>query len=142
MAELRVQNSDGRRLRILRLVLRHRRQSAGGAATYAHQLGTALAQRGHEFHVLACAVNQRGDDFLDGLVHVHLRRGLTRLHPTSAPNPPSLPFTRERLYWTMSHLLSSRSLARGFDIVESPDFGACGLLLPIGAAQALVVRVH
>jgi glycosyltransferase involved in cell wall biosynthesis len=131
-----------RPLRILRLVLRHHRRSAGGAATYAHQLGTALAHRGHEFHLLACGINERDEDFLDGLVHVHLRRGFTRLHPTSASNPSNLPLTRERIYWAISHLLAGRSLARSFDIVESPEFGACGVLLPIGAAQALVVRIH
>lgn len=127
-----------RPLRILHLVANYDRTTAEGIQSYTYQLGRALAERGHDFHVLACTPGAADEDYLDGAVRVHRRTGAAVLQRIIR----GIPWTSTHIYQALSHQHESERLGLSFDVVESPDWGACGLLLALRPKQALVVRLH
>jgi glycosyltransferase involved in cell wall biosynthesis len=124
-------------LRILRLVERYDRDAAGGHMSYVAVAGQALAERGHDVHVLACMQGGPAEDFCDGGVQVHRRNG-----PQIGLGNASLSKAGNRLYQIVAHLLEHELLGGGFDIIESPEFRACGLLLAFTGTCPVVVRLH
>jgi glycosyltransferase involved in cell wall biosynthesis len=129
--------SDNQRLRILRLVERYDHGVAGGHMSYVAEAGRALAARGHEVHVLACMQGGPDEDRHDDGVHVHRRSG-----PQVALGSPHLPKANNRAYQITAHLVEHQRLGLSFDVIESPDFRACGLLLATTRAAPVVVRLH
>ncbi len=124
-------------LRILRLIERYELDTAGGHMTYVAVAGHALAERGHEVHVLACKQGGPDEDFFDRGIHVHRRNG-----PQIALGTSSLPKAGNRIYQIVAHLLEHERLGQRFDIIESADFKACGLLLSLAGSSPVAVRLH
>lgn len=109
----------------------------GGIASYLSVLAPALARRGHEVHVLSCAPGQVHSDRRDHAIFVHRRR-MIRLHGLHLVTPASA----DRINTTISNYLSARSLGRGFDIIEAPDWMAEGLALALRPPCPVVVHLH
>lgn len=132
---------EQRPLRILCLLMRYGGGESGGQQEYAFQLGRLLAQRGHEFHLLACSANPGApvDDYRDGPIHVHRRAAA---EPGVLDAIADLPMTHYRLRQAFSHWQEHERLGLAFDVVESPDWGACGLLIAQQNWQPVVSRLH
>ena len=110
----------------------------GGIATYTALIAAALAERGHDVHVLSCIPGQAASDLLDGAVHVH-RRGHIRLRGVARiSRAPSAAF---RVAHAVTTLREARALGR-FDVVEAPDYVAEGLGLAVGGRTPLVCQLH
>lgn len=64
--------SEERALRILFLSTEYPPETGwGGIGTYTYNMAKALAERGHQVHVLSVAPGKPERHYLDGLVHVH-----------------------------------------------------------------------
>lgn len=111
----------------------------GGIGSYTATIAPALAARGHEVHVLSCRADQlKADDCVDG-VWTHRRglrafKGLGRLAARSpeAVHRAQCAFT----YWTEGSGLGE------FDVVESPEWMAEGLLFGFRRRVPLVAHLH
>lgn len=115
----------------------------GGIGTYVGILAPALAAAGHEVHVLSVVPGQsRTDVHSDDGVVVH-RRDLRRLRGVGRLSGLTETWGR----WSLSRavarevdaLIDDRDL---FDVVESPNWNAEGLLLATGGRAPVVVRLH
>jgi glycogen(starch) synthase len=112
----------------------------GGFGSYVRSLAPALADRGHDVHVLSCLGGQRRRDYRDGPVWVHergkalLRLGVRRLLGGQE--------TWERLVAAISCWRERARLGVRFDVVEVADYGAEGLLLGLGRRSTVVVQLH
>ncbi len=124
-------------MRILFLSIEYPPETPDGIGSYVAETAAALAARGHEVHVLSCLAGQAGRDYQDGRVWLHRRgatsvRGLRRL-------------VGERTAARVSHALSCRRevarLGIAFDVVETPDWMAEGLLLAL-ARKPVVAQLH
>ncbi|MDP9074951.1 MAG: glycosyltransferase family 4 protein, partial [Actinomycetota bacterium] len=143
---------DSRRpLRILRLAHAYDPgRTAAGAGVYASNLGRSLAERGHEFHILTCMPDGERRDYFERDVHIHVRRGLpfsrSRLGVAQSRHaePRKLPFpwTLIHLYTALSSWVEYRRLGIRFDVIESGDLFAAGLLFALRRRSPLVVRLH
>src|SRR5581483_10738572 len=111
-------------LRILRLVEFYDRGAADGHGSYVTAAARALVGRGHEVHVLACAQNRSVQDTIEAGVHVHRRAGAQ-----VALDSPVLQKATNRYYQVVAHMLEHERLGTRFDVIESPDFKASGLLV-------------
>jgi glycogen synthase len=113
----------------------------GGFGAYVKSLAPALAARGHKVHVLSCNRGQRPRDYRDGPVWIHerdkvgLRLGVRRLLLGG-------PVAWDRLVSAISCRLEQARLQVSFDVVEIADFGAEGLLLPLGRRWPVVAHLH
>jgi glycogen(starch) synthase len=111
----------------------------GGIGTYVHAMARALARRGHEVHVLSAVVGQCDSHRIDDGVHVHrvgqfALRGLWRTGFAS---------TLYRLQTALSNYLAFRRLALQFDVIETPDVRAEGLmLLCLRDRPPVITHVH
>ena len=63
-------------MRILFLTLGYPPTELHGSATYTRNMARALAERGHDVHVLQCIPGAKPKDELDGAVKLHTRRPL------------------------------------------------------------------
>jgi glycogen synthase len=111
----------------------------GGIGSYVATIGPALARRGHEVHVLSCTEGQPASDRLDGQVHVH-RRGTMSfrwLEPVLRSGK-----ARVRLEMSVSCFLESRRLGLAFDVVESPEWMAEGLVFALLRSKPHVGHLH
>ena len=135
--------------------------AGGGIGTYGGILIPALAERGHEVHVLSCVLGQKNQDQVSEGVHIHRRgqlglKGILGIFKRSLANsqgsetgqpvyvprrfPP--PKTVHRLRSALSTYLSYQRLRISFDVIEYPDWGAEGLLFSLMPARPLVARLH
>jgi glycogen synthase len=124
-------------MKILFLSIEYPPETPDGIGSYVAETAAALAARDHEVHVLSCLAGQSPRDYRDGDVWIHRRdevslRGFSRL-------------LGERTAARFSHALTCRrEIARlgiAFDVVETPDWMAEGLL-PALARKPLVAQLH
>jgi glycosyltransferase involved in cell wall biosynthesis len=111
----------------------------GGIGTYTYNMAKALAQRGHEVHVLSVAPGQPERHYLDGLVHVHRfpQRELWKLRSVrSAPMP--IPHLEKALSTYLAH----RRLGIEFDVIEYSEWSAEGLLFSLLRNKPTVAHLH
>lgn len=131
--------SEGGPLRVLFLSAEYPPETGwGGIGSSIAAVALGLVGRGHEVHVLSCVEGQAARDSTDGGVIVH-RRGLRRL-----PRVPRVIGwqTAQRLRAAWSTSLEARRLLPGADIVESPDWGAEGLLFALRGRAPVIVHLH
>ena len=124
-------------MKILFLSIEYPPETPDGIGSYVAETAAALAARGHEVHVLSCLEGQAERDYQDGAVWLHRRgetsvRGLRRL-------------VGERTAARLDHALTCRHefarLGLAFDVIETPDWMAEGLLLAFGR-KPLVAQLH
>jgi glycogen(starch) synthase len=132
--------SEERGLRILFLSTEYPPETGwGGIGTYTYNMGRALAERGHEVHVLSVAPRQPERHYLDGQVHVHRfpHRELWKLRGVrTAPMP--VPHLEKALSTYVAH----RRLGIEFDVVEYPEWSAEGLLFSLRRDKPTVAHLH
>lgn len=117
----------------------------GGIGTYTGVLGNALAELGHDVHLVLRGWEQDGAE----------RRSGVTLHRLTVPEPSWRSGTvafASRFYVTRESLIFSLGVARALgriapDVVEAPEFHAPGLIAALRArlgkrAPAVVVRLH
>ncbi len=130
----------------------------GGIGSYGGIIAPALAERGHEVHVLSCKYGQEPSDYFDHGVWVHrrgqisLRRGYLKVAqqpvqtvtPSVRKAPSAFPPTEttQRMRGAASDYLAYRRLKLKFDVIECPDWGAEGLFFALFRPAPLVVPVH
>lgn len=129
---------NGGPLTLLYLSIEYPPESPNGIGSYVAETAAALARRGHGVHVLSCIEGQEERDYLDGDVWIHRRgeagiRGLRRLVRGDR--------TAARIRHAVSCWREARRLGVRFDVVESPDWMAEGLLLAVGGAP-VVAQLH
>src|SRR4051794_21095097 len=106
-------------------------------------MSKALSARGHEVHVLTCWDNKTPSDTRDGEVYVHRRRNIripglgralgapgVRTVADAVRVPPAQVSANPVLRWktAMTCYREYRGLGLDFDVIESPDWMAEGLL--------------
>jgi glycogen synthase len=129
----------GRTLRVLFLSREYPPETGGGGiGSYVEVMARALVARGHEVHVVSCVQGQAGNDRVRAGVHLH-RRGVRRVLPKIRNRLPSI---ARRVEGAVSSYLACRRLAVDFDIVESPDWMAEGLVFALRRSLPLVVHLH
>ena len=126
----------------------------GGIGSYTATMSRALSARGHEVHVLTCWDTKVRSDTREGDVYVHRRRnarvrglakvlgapgvrkavGTVRVPPDQVSANPVL-----RMKTALTCFREYRALGLEFDVVESPDWMAEGLLLGLRGDVPLVV---
>jgi glycogen(starch) synthase len=127
-----------RPLRILFLSIEYPPETPDGIGSYVAEIGPALVRRGHEVHVLSCLRGQARRDYEEEGVWIHRRgearlRGLTRVIRGRR--------TAERLRHALACWREARSLAPHFDVIETPDWMAEGLLFAL-ARRPLIAQLH
>jgi glycogen synthase len=110
----------------------------GGIGAYVQTMARALAQRGHEVHVLSCVEGQASQDRLDEGVSLH-RRDIMRFLPKLRRVAPA---SARRLEGAVARYLEYRRLGGAFDVVEAPDWLAEGLVFSALGSRPLVVHLH
>ena len=112
-------------------------ERAGGVAAYTATIAPALAARGHDVHVLSCAVEHaHRDDHHDG-VWWHRRRLPLR------DRPGRLRRYRQsviRMTTAVTYRRELRRLGGRFDVIETPEWLAESLL--IGATTRIPIVAH
>jgi glycogen(starch) synthase len=110
----------------------------GGIGTYVATLAPALADRGHEVHVLSCRPGPGRWDRLDRGAWVH-RRPQVRL-----PLPRRVRRTgiARRVEVGLSCWREWRGSWRDVDVVEAPDWMGEGWLLSLSGRVPVVVTLH
>lgn len=107
----------------------------GGIAVYTQTAARALAQRGHEIHVLIARREDAPTDAVDGAVQLHVRKVRW------------LPVVADWLTGLGESIGVARHLARlhrqfGFDVVEFPNWEGIGLVGAWFPSTKTVVRLH
>lgn len=110
----------------------------GGIGSYVVCVAKALARRGHEVHVLSCALGHVGGDGVEEGVWVHRRRlvrarGATRL---------GFGETAHRLLLGAQAFLAARVLRCAFDVIEYPEWDAEGWLFALRSKVPLIAHLH
>lgn len=111
----------------------------GGIGAYVACLAPALAERGHEVHVLSCVREQAHRDYRDGEVFIH-RRGQKRLRGLS--RLLRAPGAATRIQAALSCWLEYRRLQIDFDVIEVPDWMAEGLALSLLQSRPVLLQIH
>ena len=116
----------------------------GGIASYTVTMSRALSERGHEVHVLTCWDRKAASDTREGDVFVHRRpnariKGLAKVLAApgvrQAVTPIRVPQAQMsanpvlRMKTALTCYREFRRLGLAFDVVESPDWMAEGLVL-------------
>jgi glycosyltransferase involved in cell wall biosynthesis len=113
----------------------------GGIATYTHTLAHGLSEAGHLVHVIS--LSQDKDEYIqyDGLVTVHRVKPVKWLTPLGYFGFSD---STNILNYSIRVALKFRELNdhEQFDIVESPDFNAEGLILSLISSLPLITRIH
>jgi glycosyltransferase involved in cell wall biosynthesis len=125
-------------MRILFLSIEYPPESPNGIGSYAVEIGAALAQRGHEVHVLSCIPGQQVTDYHDGAVVVH-RRTETRAGRFGRLLGGSR--AEARLRHAVACWQEARALGIEFDVIETPEWMAEGLLFAL-ARRPVVTFLH
>lgn len=120
-----------------------------GAGTYTHAAAHALAELGHDVHVVACE-GRRWLETLDGRVSVHCRPALTipvtkllgpfRRLVVGAHNPRDSLWIRVSL--ALSYAFWMRLLDLRPDVVETQDGETRGLFIALRHSVPLVIYLH
>jgi glycogen(starch) synthase len=110
----------------------------GGIGSSVKTHARALAERGHDVHVLSWVAHQPSSDYDDGPVRVH-RRG--HLSIRGAARLLRMPQTHSRLNCALACAREARALGP-FDIVEAPDWHAEGAALALRRTLPVVVTLH
>jgi glycosyltransferase involved in cell wall biosynthesis len=126
-------------MRILFLSSEHAAaHGTGGVGTYVATISTAMADLGHEVHVLSCREGADATDDIVAGVHMHVR-------PLANVKGLRLVWrgwhSRRRAMLIWSNLREARRLGR-FDVIEAPDWQAEGLGFVIRRGTPLVVHIH
>jgi glycosyltransferase involved in cell wall biosynthesis len=126
----------------------------GGIASYTVTMSKALSARSHEVHVLTCWDSKEPSDTRDGEVFVHRRRNVripglakalrvpgVRQAADAVRVPPAQMSANPVLRWktALTCYREYRRLGLEFDVVESPDWMAEGLLIALRGGVPLVV---
>jgi len=124
-------------VKILFLSIEYPPETPDGIGSYVAETAAALAARDHEVHVLSCLAGQTSRDYRDGAVWIHRRggssvRGLRRLVGERSA---------ARLNQALTCRRELKRLGIAFDVVETPDWMAEGLLLARGGTP-LVAQLH
>jgi glycosyltransferase involved in cell wall biosynthesis len=106
----------------------------GGIGTYTYNTAHAIANLGHEVHVVAQAIGTPSD-YMDGKVHVH------RIKPKSVPSP-FLGGAVHRLAYSFQVYRKIKSIDCEFDIVEAPEWCAEGFIQSFSNSLPLITRLH
>ena len=111
----------------------------GGIGTYVATAAEAMVMLGHEVHVLVCSPDREAVDERVGAVVVHHRatvriRGLHRFSPGSR--------TADRVASAVSAFVHWARLDLDFDVIESPEWMAAGLLFGWSRVAPLVTHLH
>ncbi|MBA4374001.1 MAG: hypothetical protein C0402_14215 [Thermodesulfovibrio sp.] len=137
------------RLRILFVARQHPPDMTwGGIGSYVASMSAALAARGHEVHVLACAEGQKEQDYMDRGVFVHCREGkiparrLWQLASSVAARLLRAPRTLWRIGKGLEVFFEYRRLGIDADVIEYPDWGALGCILASTRTRPLVANIH
>jgi glycogen synthase len=125
-------------LKLLYVSIEYPPESPNGIGSYVVETAAAMARRGHEVHVLSCIPGQTPRDYRDGDVLVHRRgeprlRGLRRLVTGR--------YTAARIRHSIACWLEVRRLGIEWDVVETPDWMAEGLLLSL-TGRPVVAQLH
>jgi glycogen synthase len=148
-------------VRILMLSDQYAPSVFDGAGAYIGEIAPALAERGHDVHVLHChrGISRDVDETIDGVV-VHRRRTLRspwgpvlrknrimaslEWHLTVFLRGPHYPRDRffGRLNLAASAYLAYRSLHEEFDVIEVTETGAMALVLSLRPRPPLVMQLH
>ena len=126
-------------MRILFLSRDYPPENWGGIGSYTFVIARALAERGHEVHVLSCVPGQMTQDYVDGTVRVH-RRGVPRVRGLGRVTRSRL--ITARLETALACWREHRRLHRKFDVIEAPDWYAEALGFAVSRREALVVHLH
>jgi glycogen(starch) synthase len=121
------------------IVSREYPPSVGGIASLNSILASALAQRGHDVHVLSCLKDQPLSDTFDAGHWVHRRpetpvRGLRRVLKG--------PMTLERIESSYSAWREHLRLGIRFDVVQAGNYFAEGLFFGLLRTEPLVVWLY
>jgi len=124
-------------VKILFLSIEYPPETPDGIGSYVAETAAALAARDHDVHVLSCLPGQVERDYQDGAVWIH-RRGEARIRGLSR-------LVGERTAARLGHALACRRELRrlgiAFDLVETPDWMAEGLLLAL-LRRPVVAQLH
>src|SRR5437016_2211120 len=99
----------------------------GGIGPYVACIAPALARRGHDVHVMSCALGRASDDRCEDGVWVH-SRPLVRIWGTTMLGCAQ---AADLLSRCAGVWLGARRLNIPFDVVEYPEWGAEGCLLAL-----------
>lgn len=121
----------------------------GGIGTYTWHAAHALADLGHEVHVLCRSEKSISTDTHQQKVHVHRRPpGVYPLpsgklwYPLRMLSYVTIPHALDRLAWAVQVRSALESLPLDFDIIESPECGAEGYFVRTTKKTKHVVRLH
>lgn len=112
--------------------------ATGGIGAVAVSIAPALASRGHDVHILYCAPHLETSDSIDAGVHVHRRPWVRRV---GMGRVLRLPYVASRVYAAISAWRAYRQLPFEFDLIETSDWMAQGLLFGLRRTRPLVVRL-
>lgn len=127
-------------MRVLFLSMEYPPETAGGGiGSYVATIAPALADRGHEVHVLSCVSRQTSSDTMDRGVWIH-RRPQIRVKGSSRILGRMWPETVPRIMTAASTFVHYRRLGLRFDVIEAPEWMAEGLLL--ARTRPLVAHLH
>jgi glycosyltransferase involved in cell wall biosynthesis len=130
-------------LKILFLSIEYPPETGGGGiGSYLAEMAPALAARGHEVHVLSCAVAQEKRDYLIEGVHIHRRKQIKIPGIGIVERAFRIPRTIWRFQNGLSTYLEYKRLGLNFDVVEHPDGGAEGWLFALLHTMPLVGHLH
>ncbi|MBV9471481.1 MAG: glycosyltransferase family 4 protein [Solirubrobacterales bacterium] len=126
----------------------------GGIASYVATISRALVRRGHEVHVLCCWGHQEPVDRVEDGVAVHRRRNMRLRGSQRLLGAPVVSAAARRFRvpadqvgaspsWRLATAATCfreyRRLGVEFDVVESPDWMAEGLMFALRGSVPLVV---
>lgn len=129
-------------------------QTQGGIGTYTHNLARGLAGLGHRVTVITTAERALagvGEVLPDRSPPVELTEDGVTIHRLAVTRRLRLPFGNRYLGLTLESVPFMKAVRRKvqelsarqpFDVVESPEWMAPGLLLSLSQGTPLVVRLH
>ena len=114
----------------------------GGIGSYVASIVPALADLGHEVHVLSCVKGQKPRDYLDSGVHIHRRDQPTILPLKVLRALLRIPLTVSRIAAGISTFIEAQRLCVEFDVVEYPDWSAEGWLFGLTRRYPSIAHLH
>lgn len=119
----------------------------GGLANYLNRVTRALHAAGHEPEVFV--VSDRSETIDHGGVPVHrvaampgrTEQRFVKLFRRVARACPMLVLDPLRESWQVARAVKARHAVAPFDLVQAPDYGATGLMLPKSAQLPVIVRL-
>jgi glycogen synthase len=129
-----------RSLRILFISMEYPPETGwGGIASYVATIAPALAEHGHEVHVLSSVIGQQRSERIDRGVYIHRR---DQISPPFVNKNRRSKETVGRIKTGISTYLHTLKLGVDFDVVEYPDLWAEGWGLALFRSLPLVAHIH